>query len=90
MSRRCGNCRWWDPDGAQIATATREVAPQRGIGTCEVDRPQCVVLRSGVVLSVFPTVSEDRVCGRWTALADGPDDGERIDTTVVVPLRPAA
>lgn len=89
MSRRCENCRWWDEDGAQFATATREVAPQKGVGTCEVDRPQCVTLANGLIVTVFPQTHGNRVCGRWTPLTDGdPDDGERMGE--VVPIRSAA
>lgn len=89
MTRRCETCRWWDDDGAQFANATREVAPVRGVGTCEVNPPQSVVLQNGLIISVFPTVHGDRVCGQWTALIDGPGDGERSGGEVV-PLRSAA
>jgi hypothetical protein len=89
MSRRCETCRWWDEDGAQFANATREVAPQRNVGTCEVEPPKSVVLPNGVIVSVFPTTHASRVCGRWASLIGGPDDGERADTTVIQ-LRSAA
>lgn len=89
MSRRCETCRWWDEDGAQFANATREVAPRKGVGTCEADPPTSVVLSNGVIVSVFPTTHGHRVCGAWTALANGdPDDGERMGE--VVPIRSAA
>jgi hypothetical protein len=86
--RCCSTCRWWDEDGAQFANATREVSPRSGVGICEVDRPQCVTLPNGLIVSVFPTTHGDRACGRWAAPADsGPDDGERAD---VVSLRMVA
>lgn len=89
MSRRCETCRWWDEDGAQFATAVREVVPEKGIGTCEVSGPQSAVLPNGLIVSVFPRTHGDRVCGRWAALTDGePDDGERVGT--VIPIRSAA
>lgn len=85
MSRRCETCRWWDEDGAQFANATREIAPRNGIGTCEVDRPQCVTLPNGLIVSAFPITHGGRVCGSWAALVDGGhDDGE------VVPIRMVA
>lgn len=90
MTRRCGTCRWWEEDGAQFATATREISPRKGVGTCEVDRPQCVTLPNGLIVSVFPTTHSDRVCGRWAVLVDGgPNEGERADGEVV-PIRMVA
>lgn len=80
VDQRCANCAWWRTDHPTIATGTRRPAgADEAIGACTAHAPVAIGL-SGMVVSTFPEVHADRVCGDWRPrAAGGPDGGNTID-----------
>ena len=89
LDMRCATCKFWEPGAPALATATRDPAACSGEGACQVNPPQ-VIYANLRPTSYFPITTGDRFCSRWAGESDGPDGGEEIDDSTVVPFERAA
>ncbi len=84
----CADCIWWSEGAPPTSTATRNIKPVFGIGTCE-RLPPTVISQVGIPVSLFPETAGDRSCGWWECdgIDDGGDGGERVPSGEVIPIR---
>lgn len=81
----CRTCMWWSEGAPPTATATRNIAAEPDIGTCEY-APPAVVMMMGRAFSYFPETAGDRHCGAWECLPGDDDGGEEVPAGEVVLL----
>ena len=82
----CATCIWWHQNGAPLSAASRKVAPNDSLGTCQVRPPQ-IAPSPHFATGMFPETHASRFCSEWIDEA-GPDGdgGERVvDRVGIVP-----